>query len=115
MVDSDERREDNRYPLRAFAELGSSTQVWAAHVLDISVQGARVALLDNYTLIPGDTVSLKIEIPPEKNPEGIQVYLHLNGIIAHQYKHILGIFFQPDNDLDTELLNHLISTSQQNM
>ena len=112
MADTNEKRESNRYPLRAFAELGSSTQAWAAHVLDISSEGVRVALLDNYSLYAGDTVRLKIEIPPDKNPNGVQVYLHLNGIIAHQNKHILGIYFQPENDVNAELLAHLISSLQ---
>ena len=46
MNDHDNRREYTRYPLRAFAELDNSNQKWAAHVLDISSQGARIALLD---------------------------------------------------------------------
>ena len=109
MADDDNRREYTRYPLRAFAELDHSEQKWAAHVLDISAQGARIALLEDNNLSAGDTVRFNIEIPSDKNSEGIVLYLHLNGIIAHRYKHILGIFYQPVSDLDAELLNYLLN------
>ncbi len=105
----DNRREHTRYPLRAFAELDNSGQTWAAHVLDISSHGARIALLDDHNFVAGDTVRFNIELPADKNPEGIQLYLHLNGIIAHRHKHILGIFYQPVSDLDAELLNFLLA------
>ncbi len=109
MADNDNRREYTRYPLRAFAELGNSEEKCAAHVLDISAQGARIALLDENNFCAGDTVRFTIELPADKNPEGITVYLHLNGIIAHRQQHILGIFYQPATDLDAELLAYLLN------
>jgi hypothetical protein len=107
--DDDDRREFTRFPLRAFAELSNSTQKWAAHVLDISLQGARIALLDEQDLLAGETIQIIIEIPADKNPERVQLYLHLNGIVAHRKNHILGIFYQPASDLDAELLNFLLT------
>jgi hypothetical protein len=112
MAEQDDRREFQRYPLRAFAELGRSNKTWNAHVLDISAQGARIALLDEYDLQKGVTVRIKIELLNKKNPDGTQAYLHLNGIIAHQQKHILGIFYQPDTECDAQLLKNLLATAE---
>lgn len=112
MINDDDRREHTRYPLRAFAELDNSTETCEAHVLDISAKGARIALLDENNFAAGDTVILNIEIPADKNPEGIPLYLHLNGIVAHRYEHILGIFYQPATDLDAELLNYLLNNCE---
>ncbi|MES2675012.1 MAG: PilZ domain-containing protein [Pseudomonadota bacterium] len=109
MTDNDERREYTRHPLRVFAELDNSNEKCAAHVLDISAQGARIALLDENNFAAGDTVRFNIELPADRNPEGIPVYLHLNGIIAHRHQHILGIFYQPASDLDAELLQYLLN------
>ena len=109
MSDYDDRREHPRYPLRAFAELDNSTETCEAHVLDISAQGARIALLDVNSFAAGDTVLFNIEIPADKNPKGIPLYLHLNGIVAHRHEHILGISYQPVTDLDAELLNYLLN------
>lgn len=109
MMNIVERRENTRYVLPAVAELRNSHQVWAVDILDISSEGARVALHDHASLSAGDTLGLNIELPAEQNPEGISVQLHLNGIVANQSEHLLGIYYQPDNDLDAELLNYIIS------
>lgn len=74
MADTHNRREHTRYPLRAFAELGNSTQEWAAHLLDISYFGARVALLDDYQITPGNLIRLRIEIPESKVVQGMSPF-----------------------------------------
>jgi exoribonuclease II len=109
LANNDERREYSRYLLRAFAELGGSTKKWDAHILDISAEGMRVALLDEYDLYKGETVHIKIELPNTKTQDGTPVYVHLNGIIAHQQEHILGVFYQPETEHDAELLHALLT------
>lgn len=108
-MNHDDRRTHARFPLRAFAELGNSHKEWAAHVLDISYQGARIALLDEYNLCAGDSVHLRLEIPELQVPEGMQPYLHLNGTLVHQQEHMLGIQYEPASAQDAELLKILLT------
>ena len=108
----DDRRTHPRYTLRAFAQLGSSHQEWAAHLLDISYEGARIALLDEYDLTKGDSVRLRIEVPQANVPEGADPYLHLHGILVHVQQHMLGIRYHPETDGDAELLKKLLAELQ---
>ena len=107
-MNDDNRRTYPRYPLRAFAELGCSNKEWAAHVLDISYEGARIALLDDYHLCAGDSVDLRLEIPEMQVPEGMRPYLYLKGTLVHQQEHMLGIQYEPASAQDAELLTLLL-------
>lgn len=109
IVKPDDRREHTRYPLRAYAELGNSTNQWEAHLLDISYFGARVALLDEYQLSPGNAIRLRIEIPEKNRSEGMSPYLNLRGKLVHQQGHMLGIQYEPMNDSDANLLDLLLA------
>jgi hypothetical protein len=106
----EDRRATPRYPLRAFAELGSSDKEWAAHVLDISYYGARIALLDEYSLCAGDPVRLRLEIPEMQAPDGIMPYLHLQGTLVHQQEHMLGIQYEPVSEADEKLLKLILAS-----
>jgi hypothetical protein len=108
-MNDDDRRTYPRYPLRAFAELGSSDKEWAAHVLDISYNGARIALLDDYHLCAGDSIDLRLEIPEMQVPEGMLPYLYLKGTLVHQQEHMLGIQYEPASAQDAELLKTLLA------
>lgn len=105
----DERRIATRFPLRAFAALCNSDKEWAAHVLDISYHGARVALLDEYNLCAGDPIQLRLEIPELQVPSGALPYLHLNGTLVHQQEHMLGIQYEPASDEDASLLKKILA------
>jgi hypothetical protein len=108
-MNNDDRRIAPRYPLRAFAELGSSQKEWAAHVLDISYYGARIALLDEYNLCAGDPIRLRLEIPEMQVPAGTLPYLYLQGTVVHQQEHMLGIQYEPVSEQDTELLKQILA------
>ncbi|MFO1388251.1 PilZ domain-containing protein [Cellvibrio sp.] len=112
-MNHDDRRATPRYPLRAFAELGSSDKEWAAHVLDISYYGARIALLDEYNLCAGDPVRLRLEIPEMQVPEGMLPYLHLQGTLVHQQEHMLGIQYEPVSETDEKLLKQILTNLNQ--
>ena len=107
-MNADNRRTYPRFPLRVFAEIANSEKEWAAHVLDISYQGARVALLDDYHLSEGDTIHLRLEIPDIQSPDGMLPHLHLNGTLVHKQEHILGIRYEPASAQDAELLTLLL-------
>jgi len=104
----DDRRTHPRIPLRAFAALGNSGKEWAAHVLDISYQGARIALLDDYQLSIGDAIEFRLEIPETQIPAGRLPYLHLNGTLVHKQEHMLGIQYEPASAQDAELLKQIL-------
>jgi hypothetical protein len=108
-MSNDDRRNSPRYPLRAFAQLGSSGKEWAVHLLDISYSGARIALLDEYNLCAGDPIGLRLEIPEMQVPEGMLPYLHLQGTLVHQQDHMLGIRYEPASELDAELLQKILA------
>ena len=106
----DERREFQRHPLPAFAEIGNSTREWIAHVLDISSSGARLAILEECTLNKGDELRIRIELPPTKVGDGLHQYLHMKGTVAHQHEHIIGIRYEAETDIDLAMLELLIAT-----
>jgi hypothetical protein len=108
----DDRRTHPRYTLRAFAQLGSSDQEWAAHLLDISYEGARIALLDEYNLTTGDSVRLRIEVPQANISEGEAPYLQLHGKLVHVQEHMLGIHYHPETESDAVLLKKLLAELQ---
>lgn len=110
MNNQDDRRAGPRYPLRAFAQLGKSDKEWAAHVLDISYDGARIVLLDDYHLCAGDTVILRLEIPEMYSPLNTMPYLHLQGTLIHQQGHMLGLQYEPETNQDAEMLRTLIAS-----
>jgi hypothetical protein len=113
-MNDDDRRTSPRYPLRAFAELGNSEKEWAAHVLDISYHGARIALLDDYHLCAGDSIDLRLEIPEMQVPEGMLPYLYLKGTLVHQQEHMLGIQYEPASAQDAELLKQILASLNNN-
>lgn len=106
---NDDRRTHPRFPLRAFAELANSHKEWAAHVLDISYTGARIALLDEYQLCAGDSIDLRLEIPEMQVPAGVLPYLYLKGTLVHQQEHMLGIQYEPASSQDADLLKTLLT------
>ena len=87
----------------------NSTQEWAAHLLDISYFGARVALLDDYQITPENIIRLRIEIPESKVAEGLSPFLNLHGKLVHQHGHMLGIKYEPMTEADAELLDRLLT------
>jgi PilZ domain len=108
MPTSDERRDHTRFPLRVFAAIGNASQEWAVHVLDISAQGTKVALLDDFHFSPGDPVQLRIELPNKKVFSEMPAFLQLEGTIAHTKQHIIGIQYHPKTPEDEKILAALI-------
>ncbi len=109
MTEHDDRREHPRFPLRVFAEFDKQGRLWAVHVLDISYHGARVAILDDNNFAVGDEVKFNIELPGDSTPGGVPLYLHLDGVVAHRKKHILGIAHKPIAPQDIEVLNYVLA------
>lgn len=104
-----DRRNHPRFPMRAYSQLTYSTHEWEVHILDISLSGARIALLDDHMLRPGDNIKLTINSDDVGRQEGTKKSLQLRGNIVHIKEHILGIEYQPTTELDQQLLVLLLA------
>lgn len=104
-----ERRDSERLPLRAYAQLAHNTQSFEAHVLDISEQGARIALLNEHSIQPDDEFSLRLE--PADLPDIISEHLPLTltAQAVHIRQHILGIRIQPQQESDAKRFAKLLT------
>ena len=106
-LDHEDQRQHPRFNLRAYAELQYSSKSWEAHVLDISTQGARLAMLGEHLLCKGDALRLNVMLEP-LHLEHAKKELHLHGVLVHVREHIVGFKFQPDAPIDKELLELLL-------
>nr|WP_324259422.1 PilZ domain-containing protein [Cellvibrio fontiphilus] len=105
---TEDKRRHPRFPLRAYAELQYSTKTWEAHVLDLSENGARLALLDEHLLQKGDALRVHVDVENLNLVASNKKRLDLHGRIAHVREHILGFEFQPDTPVDKTLLYELL-------
>lgn len=104
-----DRRIHPRFPIRAYSQLAYSTHEWEVHILDISLSGARVALLGDHLLQPGDDIKLTIESDDVGLTEATKKSLQLRGNIVYIREHILGIEYQAATELDQQLLVMLLA------
>ncbi len=108
-MNNEERRFSARFSVRTFAYLVFDGREWAAHILDLSLTGARLALLDEYHINAGDVIELRLEIPELKVPANVQPFIHLEATLIHQKEHMLGIKHKPKTELDDTLLKQLLT------
>lgn len=102
------RRYFPRVKLRAHGTLTSADgQKWPAHILDLSFNGALVALIHKHTLSMGENVVLHIE-PDEENGESIK----MQGKLSHQKEHFLGIECRATGIDNQTQLRELLKRSQ---
>ncbi len=101
-----DQRRNPRLALRGYARLGYSTRDWEAHLLDISVSGARLAVLDEHLLRPGDQVNLTFELDSQ-DTGGRR--LQLQAEVVHLREHILGVNYAPVTAEDRELLEEYLA------
>ncbi|MDO3387904.1 PilZ domain-containing protein [Gilvimarinus sp. SDUM040013] len=106
---SNERRDTERLPLRAYAELAHNLQRYEAHVLDISEQGARIALLVDHNITTDHEFTLVLE--PQDLPDILSKYLPLTltAKAVHIRQHILGIRCSPLHDQDAKRFAKLLA------
>ncbi|GAB1255832.1 PilZ domain-containing protein [Aurantivibrio plasticivorans] len=83
-IASNDRRYFPRVNYRAHATLVTSQNRWPVHLLDLSFNGALVALINKHNLIPGETIILNIELH-----EGD--IIKLQGTLSHIKEHYLGL------------------------
>lgn len=89
-----ERRAFPRVAYRAYATLLGSNTCWDVHLLDLSFNGALVALLENHPLTSGDQIILDIE--QDDGPS-----IKMQGQVSHTNAHLLGLECRP-NGIDQQ-------------
>lgn len=100
MSDPSERRIEERIPFRAYATLITSSDQLAAHLLNISRNGALIAVIQGHSLKSSDEISLRIET------EDIQFCI--DGWVAHVRDHYVGIQGRPSKAGDKAQLEAFI-------
>lgn len=101
MNDSSNQRSSPRYRCRCHATLCSTQESWQAHLLNISENGALVAVLDEHHFATDSSVELNIEAP-----EGDDILLQ--GSIAHIKEHYVGIECNTINASDHQRLRSML-------
>ncbi|MDQ2075985.1 PilZ domain-containing protein [Marinimicrobium sp. ABcell2] len=111
-----ERRESPRHPVRAHAYLEGAANSLPVHLLDMSATGARLAVLEEHSLQPGDDVNLSIELEDIRTPnikplidEQAHKILRLRGTLVHLREHMLGVEYRPLSGVDQVLLALLLA------
>jgi hypothetical protein len=100
-----ERRLHPRFPVRTYAQIHHADQRWEAHLLDMSMSGAKLAVLDEHSLVCGDSISLFVTVEPAvmATPSAPQT-LQLKGKLIHLCEHLLGVDYEPATAADKDLL-----------
>ncbi|MFL0803550.1 MAG: PilZ domain-containing protein [Agarilytica sp.] len=104
MSDESNRRSEERIPHRAYATLITANNQYAAHLLNISRNGALIAVIQEHDLKSADEISLRIET------ETLQ--FELNGWVAHVRDHYLGMTGRPSNEKNRADLEAFISEAE---
>lgn len=104
-----ERRQHLRFPMRAYATLHYDDRSWETHLLDMSMCGAKLAILDEHMLRPGDKVNLVVDIETLALENVNHKAIHLRGTLIHLREHLLGVQYQPVSETDKQLLTLFLS------
>lgn len=79
-----DRRYFPRIDYRAYATLTTSAQRWPVHIMDVSFNGALIALIHKHNLRDNESIVLTIELE-DGDP------IKMQGKLSHQQDHFLGI------------------------
>jgi c-di-GMP-binding flagellar brake protein YcgR len=105
-----ERRLHPRLPIRAYAQLQYGAEQWEVHLLDISLSGAKLALLDEHPLTSGARFNLHVTIEPEGLVSAsIPQTIELQATLVHLCEHLLGVEYRPVSKADSEALVRLLA------
>lgn len=107
-----ERRENPRFPVRAYAKLDYSHKLWEVHLLDMSMSGAKVALLEEHLLRRGDAVTLTVDVEELRLSDVKHKVMRLRGTLVHLREHLLGVEYQPASETDKQLLTLFLSQAE---
>ncbi|WP_028885383.1 PilZ domain-containing protein [Teredinibacter turnerae] len=97
-----ERRVENRLSARFHSSLRYNNQTAVAHVVNISEQGALIAVLNENRPGVGDSVTLDID-QMEQN------IMSLAAVVAHTKEHLIGLTFTDPDELTQAALAEFVT------
>ena len=103
-----ERRQNERLPHRGGGTLLTSESSWTAHIINISLQGALIALVDPHNITEDQTVTLQIALS-----DGTAILTH--GHVAHVKDHYIGLECKPNTEEDARRLEAMIREIEENL
>ncbi|MFL0800919.1 MAG: PilZ domain-containing protein [Agarilytica sp.] len=104
MTEDSNRRNEERIPHRAYATLITAKNQYAAHLLNISRNGALIAVIHEHDLKSADEISLRVETE--------EIQFELNGWVAHVRDHYLGMTGRPSNEKGRSQLDKFIAEAK---
>ncbi len=105
MSDWSDKRCEPRIPFRAYATLITAENQYAAHLLNISRNGALIAVIHDHEIKMTDEISLRIETEDYE--------FSLNGWVAHVRDHYMGIKGRPSTEKEREQLDTFLTLIEQ--
>lgn len=100
MNEFSEKRSAPRYPHRAYGKLFVGDRSFATHLLNISIGGALIAVIDEHRLQEDAEIVLQVDDD--------QGSFEMKGKIAHIKDHYIGLECSPPNDDDRDRISRLI-------
>lgn len=79
-----ERRYFPRVEYRGYASLVTPSKKWPVHIIDLSFNGALVAIIHEHTISDGEEIILSIEADDAET-------IKMQGRVVHHKEHFLGI------------------------
>ncbi len=102
MSNNDERRRAERYPHRAHATLMVNNNAYPAHIINISVIGALVAVVDEHEIEEDQEIAIDIESEVGN--------FSMHGTVAHVKNHYIGLECVPPDDTSKETIQRVIES-----
>jgi hypothetical protein len=101
MIDQKEdARRHPRFRYRCHAKLSATGQSWEAHLVNLSQQGALVAILEPHIIKTDDHIELLITLSDESGET-----LEMAGKVAHVKEHYIGLDGKAKTENDFAKLN----------
>ena len=99
--DYPERRQTERQEHRGYGTLTNSEASWPVCIINISMHGALIAILDDHPIEEGMVITLQVELA-----NGSSVIMH--GSVAHVKDHYIGLDCTPNDDQEQSALEALL-------
>lgn len=96
------RRRAERYPHRAHATLMVGNNAYPAHIINISIIGALIAIVDDHDVEEDQEISIDIESDAGN--------FSMRGTVAHVKNHYIGLECAPPDDASKETINRVIES-----
>lgn len=96
------RRDNDRLYYRSYGTLSNDHSQWPVHIINISPNGALIAIICEHTIIEQMAIHLTIELL-----EGEEIIMH--GKVLHVKDHYIGLHCEPKKEIDKNRLANILN------